>query len=231
MDDATTPDVLALVREHVQLRRPIRIVTVNVEYVMRARRDELFRTVIESSDLATADSAGILWALRRRGVRVPYRVGGSDLLWSLCLQAEEFGFSVFLLGGAGGVAREAAERLRAAYPRLRIAGTYSGTPAEADEAFIVDFIRRSRADLLFVAFGAPSQDVWVARNLPATGVACALGVGGSLDYIAGTAARAPVWMRQNNLDWLWRLIRQPWRWRRMLALPRFAWLVWRNNDG
>jgi N-acetylglucosaminyldiphosphoundecaprenol N-acetyl-beta-D-mannosaminyltransferase len=229
IDPVTTPDVLRAVRSAVTGRQPCHIITVNVEFIMLARRDPGFRDVIEGAGLATADSAGVLWALRRQDIDLPYRVGGSDLIWSLCLQAEEFGHRVFLLGGGEGVAAAAARRLQQAYPRLQVAGTYAGSPAAEDEESIVHLIRRSQADILFVAFGAPQQDIWIALNLERTGAACALGVGGSLDYIAGTAQRAPVWMREHNLDWLWRLIRQPWRWRRMLVLPVFAWLVLRGE--
>lgn len=229
VDRVTAADVLAFVREHVVARLPAHITTVNAEYVVRAQHDAEFLRVLRSADLATPDSAGVLWALRRQGIRLPYRVGGSDLIWSLSLQAAEFGHRVFLLGGQPGIAERAAERLTRAYPGLCVAGTFAGTPRPSDEESIVHLVRRSEADILFVAFGAPRQDLWIARNLVATGVSCALGIGGSFDYVAGAAARAPVWMREYNLDWLWRLAVQPWRWRRMLALPRFAWLVLRQD--
>lgn len=230
VDIVTMPEVLKFVRDRVRDRNPAHMVTVNSEFVVRAQVDESFRQVIERSDLATPDSVGILWALRRQGSPVPYRVGGSDLVWSLGLQASEFGHRVFLLGGEEGVAQKAGSRLMEAFPGIEIAGTFAGSPAPSDESDIVDLIRRSRADVLFVAFGAPQQDLWIARNLHETGVTCALGVGGSLDYVAGTARRAPIWVRQAGLDWMWRLIRQPWRWRRMLALPRFVWIVMRTEQ-
>lgn len=225
VDLVTTPCVLDFVRQRVRTRIPARIATVNVEYIMRAQADPQFLRLLEGVDLATPDSAGVLWALRRQGVQLPYRVGGSDLIWSLCLQAAEFGHRVFFLGGEPGVADQAAARLRQAYPGLCVAGTHSGSPAPEEEANIVHLVRRSRTDVLFVAFGSPRQDQWIARNLAATGASCALAVGGSLDYVAGTTRRAPVWMRKNNLDWLWRLTRQPSRWRRMLVLPRFVALI------
>lgn len=231
MDLVTTADVLAFVKARVREHRPAQIVTVNAEFVVRARHDADFRRVIEAADLATPDSAGILWALRRQGIRLPYRVGGSDLIWSLCLQAAEFGHRVFLLGGRESVAAQAAARLRSMYPGLAVAGAHAGSPAPEIEEDVVHLIRRSEADILFVAFGAPQQDLWISRNLAKTGAACALGVGGSIDYVAGTARRAPVWMRQAGLDWLWRLARQPRRWRRMHALPRFVWLVLRSREG
>jgi N-acetylglucosaminyldiphosphoundecaprenol N-acetyl-beta-D-mannosaminyltransferase len=90
-------------------------------------------------------------------------------------------------------------------------------------------VRETKADILFVAFGAPDQDIWIAENLPATGVSIAMGVGGSFDYVAGVARRAPRWMQDHGLDWLWRLAREPWRWKRMTVLPTFAWLVLRTR--
>jgi N-acetylglucosaminyldiphosphoundecaprenol N-acetyl-beta-D-mannosaminyltransferase len=231
VDLVTTADVLRMVKAARRAREPVRIVTVNAEFVVRAQHDVSFRDAIERADVATPDSTGILWALRRQGHRLPYRVGGSDLIWSLCLQAAEFGQRVFLLGGQEGIGERAASRLHAAYPDLAIAGVHAGSPSPHEEADIVHLIRRSRTDILFVAFGAPQQDLWIDRNLARTGATCALGVGGSLDYVAGTTRRAPVWMRQAGLDWLWRLLHQPWRWRRMLALPRFVWLVIRHGEG
>lgn len=225
VDAATEDDVLAFIAERVAARHPARIVTVNAEYAVRAWRDPLFRDVLHGADLATADGAGILWALHRQGVPLRRRVGGSDLIWSASEQAARLGHRVFFLGARPGVAAETARRLVARYPRLQVAGVHAGSPHETDSDRIVDLVRRSRADILFVAFGAPAQDFWIAHNLPATGAIVAMGVGGSFDYVAGVARRAPPWMQDHALDWLWRLLHQPWRWRRMLALPRFVLLV------
>jgi len=229
VDAVSERQILDFVKRRIDEAAPARVVTVNAEFVMLARRDPHFAAVLRSADLATPDGAGVVWAMRRKGVVVPERVGGADLIWSVPALAAREGQSVFFLGGAEGVAASAAQRLRERYPRLRVAGTYSGFSEPGEEAHIVDLVRRSGAQILFVAFGAPAQDLWIARNLSATGAMIGLGVGGSFDYVAGTARRAPVWMRRQGLDWLWRLIRQPWRWRRMLALPRFAWLVWRHE--
>jgi N-acetylglucosaminyldiphosphoundecaprenol N-acetyl-beta-D-mannosaminyltransferase len=221
----TTEDVLALARDRVAHGPPARLVTVNAEFVVRAQTDPDFAAVLERADLATPDSSGILWALRRRGVRLPQRVGGSDLIWELSDQARRLGHRIFLLGGGEGVAERAAERLKRTYAGLLVVGTYSGSPSVSEGERIVDLIRRSEADILFVAFGAPQQELWIERNLAATGVSFAIGVGGSFDYLAGRVRRAPIWMRERGVEWLWRLVRQPWRWRRMLALPQFVWLV------
>lgn len=222
-------DVLRFVLDRIKQREPTQIVTVNAEFVMIAQRDDRFRHVLAASDLATPDGAGVVWAARRKGATIQRRVGGSDLIWSLSRQAAQYGNSVFLLGAAEGVAASAALRLQAAIPGLVVGGTHAGSPAPGEEDSIVDLVRASGAYILFVAFGAPQQDLWIARNLQRSGAVVGMGVGGSFDYVAGTARRAPVWMQERGLDWLWRLIQQPWRWRRMLVLPRFAWNVLREG--
>lgn len=225
VDLVAEQDVLREAHGRLGTQSSFHIVTVNAEFVVRARRDAEFRRVLQCADLATADGAGILWALRRKGHHLTHRVGGSDLIWSLCDLAARSGSRVFFVGAAPGVAATVAYRMRACFPKLSVAGALSGSPARDAEPHIVDLIRRSQTDILFVAFGAPAQEIWIARNLPRTGATVAIGVGGSFDYVAGVAMRAPAWMRRSGLDWLWRLARQPRRWRRMLALPRFAWMV------
>jgi N-acetylglucosaminyldiphosphoundecaprenol N-acetyl-beta-D-mannosaminyltransferase len=222
-------DVLSLVLDRIDKSQPTQIVTVNAEFVMIARHDDRFRAVLAAADLATPDGAGVVWAARRKGATIRRRVGGSDLIWSLSRQAAHHGHRVFFLGGAPGVAASAALRLEDSIPGLNVTGTHAGSPTLKDEDAIVDLVRKSGAHILFVAFGAPAQDVWIARNLARSGVVVGMGVGGSFDYLAGTARRAPLWMQERGLDWLWRLIQQPWRWRRMLALPRFAWDVLRDG--
>ena len=121
--------------------------------------------------------------------------------------------------------------LREQHPQLIIAGSYGGSPAPSEEDEIVAKINASGADILLVAYGAPNQDKWIARNLPRLDVAMAMGIGGSLDFIAGVVPRAPQWMRARGLEWLYRLLRQPWRLRRMLRLPRFVLAVLRQKHG
>ena len=220
--------MIDFVRERMRASVPTQIVTVNAEFVMMARADDSFREVLANADLATPDGAGVVWAARRKGATIRRRVGGSDLIWSLSRQAASEGHRVFLLGATKGVAASAGDRLSADIPGLMVAGTHSGSPAPEDEGPIVDLVRTSGAHILFVAFGAPQQDLWIARNLARSGAVVGMGVGGSFDYLAGTARRAPSWMQERGLDWLWRLAQQPWRWRRMLALPRFAWAVLRD---
>jgi N-acetylglucosaminyldiphosphoundecaprenol N-acetyl-beta-D-mannosaminyltransferase len=218
-------DLLDFLQGRTASRTTTRVATINAEFVVRARRDPAFDAVLRTADLATPDGWGVVWVMRRKGGYVHRRVGASDFIWPLAGQTADAGHRMFLLGGKEGVAEAAAARLREVYPRLQIAGTHAGSPAPAEEGQLVDLIRGARTDILLVAYGAPQQEHWIARNLERTGAVVGIGVGGTFDYIAGTAQRAPEWMRERGLEWSWRLLRQPHRWRRMLALPEFAWLV------
>ena len=212
-----------------QGRRAHHVCTVNPEFIMIARRDPIFLNILNRADICLPDGVGLLWASRHLGNPIPERVTGSDGVPLIARYAAERGWRIFFLGAGAGIAERAADQLRQRHPRLQVAGSHSGSPAEAEEDAIVSLINRSAADILFVAYGAPEQDKWIARNLPRLDVRMAMGVGGSLDFIAGIVPRAPVWMRDNGLEWLYRLIRQPWRLRRMLRLPRFVIAVLRRG--
>lgn len=229
VDDVTTEETVAALAGYIAEGTPHQVVTVNPEFVVRAREDAAFRRVLEGADLALPDGQGLLIAARAYGRRLRERVCGSDLVPLLGRVGAERGWRLFFLGAAPGVAERAAEVLLRTSPGLRIVGTYAGSPAEEEEEGIVERVRRAAPDILFVAYGAPRQDLWIHRNLDRLGVPVCMGVGGSLDFVAGVARRAPIWMRRAGLEWLHRLVHQPWRWRRMLALPRFAWLVLRER--
>jgi N-acetylglucosaminyldiphosphoundecaprenol N-acetyl-beta-D-mannosaminyltransferase len=159
------------------------------------------------------------------GKPLPERVTGSDGVPLIAAEAAKRGWRIYLLGAAPGVADQAAEVLRTHNPALQIAGVYSGSPAPEEEDAIVERINAANADILFVAYGAPEQDKWIARNLPRLRVKMAMGVGGSLDFVAGVVPRAPQAFQRLGLEWLYRLYLQPWRIVRMMRLPRFVLAV------
>ena len=198
------------------------VCTVNPEFIMIAKGDPIFFNILNRAAICVPDGVGLLWASRRLGTPLPERVTGSDGVPLIACRAAESGWTIFFLGAAEGVAEKAAGILQTRYPGLKVAGAYSGSPAEVDEDKIVELVNASGADILFVAYGAPNQDKWIARNLPRLQVSMAMGVGGSLDFIAGIVPRAPAWMQKRGIEWLYRLLRQPWRLRRMLRLPRFV---------
>ena len=222
------------------LRRPAadagrlaQVTTVNPEFVMTARRDPAFRAVLNRAALATPDGAGIIAAAALLGRPLRGRTTGVALSAHLMALAAREGYRVFLLGAAPGVAAEAAQIWSARYPGLIVAGTHAGSPALAEAAGITRAVTAARADLLFVAFGAPRQDLWIAAHAAELStVRLAMGVGGVFDYVTGRVPLAPPLWRRLGLEWLYRLIRQPWRWRRQLALPHFVLLVlWQRLTG
>jgi N-acetylglucosaminyldiphosphoundecaprenol N-acetyl-beta-D-mannosaminyltransferase len=229
VDGVTFDQAVAFMEAFINEGRPHQVVTVNPEFVMVAQRDAEFRSIINHAALALPDGVGVWWASRRLGCPVPDRIPGVDLVDRLASLSAQRGYRLFLLGAMPGVAERAARALCDRYPPLVIAGTYGGSPRPAEEDAIVACIRASRPHILLVAYGAPAQDRWISRHLERLEVPVCIGVGGSFDYLAGVRPRAPGWLRRAGLEWLHRLMTQPWRWRRMLALPRFAWQVLRDR--
>jgi N-acetylglucosaminyldiphosphoundecaprenol N-acetyl-beta-D-mannosaminyltransferase len=213
----TLSQTLAWVESAVAARTPRQICTANPEFVMAAQRDRDFFDLLNRADLVIPDGVGLLWAARQQGARLPERVAGSDLVCHLAKLAAQHGWRVYFLGAAEGVAERAAEILLAKYPGFVVAGTFAGSPRPEENAALVARVKAARPDVLLVAYGAPAQDKWIARNLNALGVPVSMGVGGSFDFVAGVVPRAPVWLQRLNLEWLYRLWKQPWRFRRMLA--------------
>jgi N-acetylglucosaminyldiphosphoundecaprenol N-acetyl-beta-D-mannosaminyltransferase len=198
------------------------IVTPNVDHVVLYRESEAFRTACNGAALRLADGMPIVWASRLLGRPLRARTAGADLFPALCQMAAARGHTVFLLGGAAGVAEQAAIRLTGRLPGLRIAGVHAppdrfDSKGEAAEA-AVRAVNSARPSLLFVALGTPKQELWVEHHWKRLDVGVALCCGAALDFVAGVQIRAPVWMQRAGLEWLWRLAREPGRlWRRYLV--------------
>jgi N-acetylglucosaminyldiphosphoundecaprenol N-acetyl-beta-D-mannosaminyltransferase len=202
------------------------IVTANPEFVMLARRDEGLRRIAAAADLVVPDGTGVLLASRLLGDPLPGRAPGRLIVDGLAARAAPLGASFYLLGAAPGVGERAAARLRERHPGLVVAGAHAGSPDPADDEASVRLIAGSSAQVLLVAYGMPSQERWIARNiarLPAVRVA--IGVGGVLDQLAGVRRVAPRLVHALGMEWLWRLAFEPRRWKRQRVLPQFALLV------
>jgi N-acetylglucosaminyldiphosphoundecaprenol N-acetyl-beta-D-mannosaminyltransferase len=225
VDDVTYEEALSHIERYVEDGGTHQVATVNVEFIMEARRNPAFRRILAQADLCVPDGVGVLWAARRQGCPLRQRVAGVDLVEKIVARGAARGWRIYFLGAAPGVAERAATVLAGRYPGLKVAGCYAGSPRPEEEDEIVGWVRAARPDVLFVAYGAPKQDLWVARNQARIGVPVAVGVGGSFDYIAGVARRAPEWAQRAGLEWLHRLVKEPWRWRRQLVIPRFVLLV------
>jgi N-acetylglucosaminyldiphosphoundecaprenol N-acetyl-beta-D-mannosaminyltransferase len=211
-------------------RPPARqLCTVNPEFLVDAARQPDFRTVLQQADLNVADGVGVAWAASLLGAPVPERVTGSDGIFRLCEEAAQRGWSVYFLGAAPGVADATAMLMAERYTGLRVTGSYSGSPTADEWPVIEARLFEAQPDLLFVAFGHPRQDLWIAAHRNELSSHVAIGVGGAFDFAVGIAPRAPVWLRNLGLEWAHRLVTQPWRWRRMLKLPLFVLLVLRQR--
>ena len=199
------------------------VVTLGVEMVMLAQRDEEFRRIVNGAALVTCDTIGLLLASRLRGGPLRERVTGVELTGALAARSASHGdVRLYLLGSAGDTARRAADALRRAYPGAAIAGARDGYFAEDDSAAVAAAVRASGANVLLAGLGSPKQEKWLARHLAATGCGAGIGIGGTLDVFAGNVVRAPAFFRRAGLEWAYRLAKEPRRWRRQLALPRFA---------
>jgi N-acetylglucosaminyldiphosphoundecaprenol N-acetyl-beta-D-mannosaminyltransferase len=230
VDNITIADAMTRIAAYIEQRGPHQIVTVNPEFVMEAQHNAAFRTVLRQADLATPDGFGVLLAARWLGTPLCRRVTGVALTQRIAELAAARGYRLFLLGAAPGVARQAGAILTAQYPGLRIAGCYAGSPHPRHEPFLRQLIVAAQPDILLVAYGHPAQDLWIARNQPDLQIPVAMGVGGVFDYLTGRVPLAPSWMRHLGLEWFYRLLCQPRRWRRILtAVLLFTWRVLRTG--
>ena len=198
-------------------------VTPNAEIAYEALRDESLRALLNEADLVLPDGAGVVLASKILKTPLKQKVAGVDFADGLLGVLETTGQRLYLLGSKPGIGELAAQKMMQKHPRLRIAGIADGY--FQDEAPVIDKINASGADVLFVCLGAPKQEQFMARHQKALHVKLMAGVGGTLDSFAGTVKRAPGWMIRLNLEWLYRLIREPKRFRRMLRLPKYLWAV------
>lgn len=225
VDDVTMEQAVERVASMIGEPRCHQIATVNPEFIMVARRDPEFSRVLAASDLNLPDGANLVRAARILGHPLHERVAGSDLIWRIAARAAQEGWKLFMLGAGEGIGAQAAAVLRGRCPDLQIAGVWAGSPQSRFDSEQVARVNASGGDILLVAYGAPAQDLWIARNRERLNPRMAMGVGGAFDFIAGMVPRAPLWMQRAGLEWLFRLTRQPWRAKRQLALIDFAWRV------
>lgn len=218
------------------------IVTPNLEFILAAQQDRQFREILNKADLGLPDSSRLglsYWLLRKRRLErlllwplffFPQKVvmqfdivTGTDFMEALCELSAEKGFTVGFLGGKGEVAKQAAERLKKKHPKLEVVFTESGGAVTGNGQSSVTKV--APADILFVAFGHIKQEKWIAKNLDKIPVKVAVGVGGAFDYLSDSVPRAPKWVRALGFEWLFRLVVQPWRMKRQLALFRYLWVL------
>jgi len=222
-------EVLEWIRVMVEQGKPRHIVTANAEIVYMAYKEKGLRSLLDKADLITADGAGIVLAAGLQGKPVPERVTGVDLTERIFSLAEEKGWSVYFLGASKEVLEKAVLNVLSKHAMLRVAGYHHGYYSQQETSQVVSNISKIKPDILFVALGFPKQEAFIQENMKAMQVPLSIGVGGTFDILAGTAKRAPVLMQRLGLEWLYRLYRQPSRYKRMLVLPRFILAVLFNR--
>lgn len=225
IDRIDSQQALQQIGAFIENGEPHQIVTANAEIIYQASKNEKMRNVINAAQMVTADGSGVVWASRQLGQPLAQRVTGIDLVNSICQQSAKEKWKIYILGSAPGVAATAAVNIRNKFPGCNIIGTHHGYFNAKEEKQILAELEQLKPDVLFVALGAPKQEYWIADHIQKLGIPVAMGIGGSMDVLSGNVKRAPKWMQKMSLEWLYRLLIQPTRFKRVLALPQFMLAV------
>ena len=224
-DNVTMAEALDTARALLQRPEASYCVTPNAEMADEALHDESFRAILNGASLVLPDGAGVVLGAKILKTPLKEKVAGIDFAANLLGVLEETGGRLYLLGGKPGIAEQAAENMKKTHPKLCICGTADGY--FKDEAPVIARINEARADVVFVCLGAPKQECFMHDHRAELNVRLMIGLGGSLDGFAGTVRRAPKWMIRLQLEWLYRLLREPSRIGRMMRLPKFVFAAWR----
>ena len=229
VDCVTMEEAISRIEAFIESKTPHIVVTADSSGLVIAQSDPEFRKILLTADLVTPDSAGVLWAAKRKQAKITGRVSGVDIVARICALSADKGYRIFLLGAAPGVAEVAAEKLRLLHPGCNIVGTRHGYfPPESDEVVALE-VTQEKVDVLFVAMGIPRQEKFIASTMEIIRAPVAIGVGGSLDVFSGRTKRAPKIIQKLCLEWLWRVILNPRKFSKVKTLPVFAWRVLREG--
>lgn len=225
VDAVTMREAVECVENLIDARRASIVATANAEMLLRATHDAELKKILNAAALVVPDGAGTVWAAHHLGKEMPERVAGFDLVQELLKIAPSKGQKIFFFGSAPGVAEKAKSKAEELYSGIQIVGVRNGFFTVADEQEIISQIKKAQPDILLVALGVPKQEKWLAEHREILNVPVSIGVGGTLDVMAGVVKRAPLWMQKAKLEWLFRAMLQPSRAGRLIALPKFVWKV------
>lgn len=206
------------------------IVTANPEIVMETRRNNAYKQILLSADFVVPDGAGIILAAKMRKSPLQERIAGFDLMTNMLELANEMGSNCYFLGGTKDVNDRTVQVVAEKYPNIHIVGHHHGF-FDIDDEEVLEAVKKSEPDFVFVALGFPKQEEWIFRSIPRFAKGIFMGVGGSFDVLSGTVKRAPDRWIKLNLEWLYRLLKQPFRWKRILPIFGFMWLIFINRHG
>lgn len=223
-------ETVAYLSQAIEKRVPQQIITANPIMVMTALEQPDYMRMMKSADLVVPDGAGVVWASGYVNNPVAERVAGYDLIQELMKAGESKGWKVYLIGASPEVIEAAAARLQELYPRIQLVGFRDGFFGEKEEADVIQAVREAAPDILLVGRSADKQEPWIAKYKNELGVPVMMGVGGSFDVLSGKLKRAPVLFQKLKLEWFYRLLQEPWRYKRMLVLPKFAMKVIREKE-
>lgn len=222
VNSLTMAQAVEAVQQFIAEKKVALVATANAEMLMRSTQDEELKDILNQADLVVPDGAGTVWAAGHLGEPMPERVAGFDLAQELMREAPARGDRIYFFGSAPGVADKAKAKAEELYPGIQVVGTCNGFFTEADEPGIIAEIKAARPDILLAALGVPKQEKWLKKHMQELQVPVSIGVGGTLDVMAGVMERAPLWMQKAKLEWLFRGLKQPSRAGRLLALPKFV---------
>ena len=230
-DNITMEEAVGTAMGHIAARSRCRVVTPNAEFALEAKKNPRFLNILNTSQLVLADGISVVLASKIIGDPMVGRVTGVGFAQALAAAMAQEGKSLFLLGAKPGVAEKAAQKLKETYPGLKIAGTHDGYFKE--EGTVVEAINAAQPDALLVCLGAPKQEYFMETHDAALEVPVMAGLGGSMDVLAGNVQRAPEFFQKYGLEWLYRLVKEPQRWRRMIKLPLYLLdaVAWRIKGG
>lgn len=222
-----TVDYLA---QAIDKRQPHQVITANPIMVMSALQDPAYMRMMKQAELIVPDGAGVVWAAGYVGNPVQERVAGYDLLQELMKAGQRRGWRVYMVGASSEVIEAAASRLKQLYPELKLVGFRDGFFGEKEDSDVIRAIREAKPDILLVGRSAATQEPWIAQYKEQLGVPVMMGIGGSFDVLSGKLKRAPLLFQKLRLEWFYRLLQEPWRYKRMLVLPKFAMKVIREKE-
>ncbi|WP_088104294.1 WecB/TagA/CpsF family glycosyltransferase [Halalkalibacter urbisdiaboli] len=224
----TMNEMVARLAKHLEQEDKTFVVTANPEIVLYAEEDEDYRGYLKKATYITADGIGVVKAAAMLGTPLPERVTGFDMFMELLALANERQYSIYLLGAKDEVLQKTIAEIERQFPQVNIAGSHHGY-FDWEDPSIENEIQAAKPDMVFLALGFPRQEKWIAEKMDSFEKGLFMGIGGSFDVLAGEVKRAPVFWQKIHLEWFYRLVKQPSRWRRMLALPIFAGKVWREK--
>lgn len=215
MDIITVEETLVQISKFIEERTPVQHVVVNVAKLVFAQKDKELKDIINACPLINVDGAGVILGAKFLGIDIPERVAGIDLMDKLIEYSAQRGYRPYFFGAKEEIVKKVVEIYQEKYPNLNIAGYRNGYYTDSEEAELVENIKNSKADILFVAMGSPKKEIFLSKYSKIMEVPFTMGVGGSFDVVAGKVKRAPVWMQKLHSEWLFRLIQEPKRmWKR-----------------